>query len=100
MFRRGRERREFERQALSAVDAARPAVEAAVAEAREVLEHTRAALAATPGAAARCPECGTRMRLRKTKDGRNWWTLWHCRGCYRTFRPADFPEHHRAGGWA
>lgn len=99
MFRRRRERREFERQARAAADAVRPGVEAAVADARAALEMTRAELAATPGAAATCPECGARMRLQRVKEGRRWWTLWRCPGCGRTYRPAEFPEHARAGGW-
>jgi len=99
VFRRRRERREFERQARAAAETVRPAVEAAVAEARAALELTRAEVAATPGAAATCPECGGRMRLQRVKEGRRWWTLWRCSGCGGTYRPAAFPEHARAGGW-
>jgi tRNA(Ile2) C34 agmatinyltransferase TiaS len=99
VFRRRRERQEFERQALAAADGARPGVEAAVAEARAALEQTRAELVATPGAAARCPECGARMQLQRTKQGRNWWTLWRCPRCRETYRPSDFSEAARAGGW-
>lgn len=100
MFRRRRERREFERQALAVAQTVRPGVEGAVAEAYAALKRTSAELAATSGAAARCPRCSERMSLQRVKEGRKWWTLWRCPGCSQTYRPAEFPEHARAGGWA
>lgn len=99
MFRRRQVRREFERQALEAAEAVRPGVEASIGAARATMRQTRRELVATPGAAARCPACGSRMRLQRVKDGRRWWTLWRCHSCRETYRPADFPEHARAGGW-
>lgn len=99
MFRRRRERKEFAAEMAAAVEAVRPSVQATVAEADTLLAAAAREVAALPGAAARCPHCDARMSLKRVKDGRNWWTLWSCSGCGRTYRPADFPVAARAGGW-
>ena len=100
VFRRRRDRREFERQALAAAEGVRPGVEAAMAEAYAALQLTSVELAATSGAAARCPHCGERMGLRRINERHKWWTLWRCPSCSRTYQPAEFADHTRAGGWA
>lgn len=76
-----------------------PAVEAAVIAADADIEASAKELSELPGAAARCPHCRTRMRMKRVKDGRKWWTMWVCGRCGQMYRPADFPASARAAGW-
>ena len=99
VLRRRRERQEFAAEVAAAVVGVRLPVQARVADADALLDAAVRELAALPGAAARCPNCSTRMALKRVKDGRKWWTLWVCSSCESTYRPADFSVASRAGGW-
>jgi predicted RNA-binding Zn-ribbon protein involved in translation (DUF1610 family) len=99
MFRRRRQRRQFRKLTNDEIERVAPIVETAVAAVEADVEATATMLSELPGAKAPCPRCGTRMRMRRVKQGRKWWTLWVCGGCGETVRPADLPAHHRFAGW-
>jgi len=99
MFERRRQRRAFREAIAAEVERVKPGVEEAVAAASRDAALAEMAVRALPGAAAGCPACGTRMRMRRVKERRQWWTLWVCPKCGQTLRPADVPAHRRAAGW-
>jgi predicted RNA-binding Zn-ribbon protein involved in translation (DUF1610 family) len=99
MFRRRRQRREFHEVIGREVERVGPPVQAAVEAVAQDVASTAGLLRELPGAAAECPSCGGRMRMRRIKEGRRWWTLWACSRCGKKVRPAELPTHHRFGGW-
>jgi uncharacterized protein (UPF0212 family) len=99
MFHRRRQRRQFREAIMAEVERVTPAINAAVNAASREITMTDLAVRDLPGAAAACSGCGTRMRVRRVKQGRQWWTLWVCPRCGKTIRPADIPAHRRLGGW-
>lgn len=74
-----------------------PPVEAALAAADADIVATAFVLSELAGAAARCPDCKHQTEMRRVKDGQNWWTLWVCTGCGRTYRAADFSVGRESG---
>jgi predicted RNA-binding Zn-ribbon protein involved in translation (DUF1610 family) len=99
MFHRRHLRRHFREAVGAEIARVTPAIAAAVNAANRDITMTELAVRDLPGAAAACPECGARMRVRRVKEGRRWWTLRVCGRCDNSVRPADIPAHRRLGGW-
>ena len=89
MFRRRRQRREFQQLIAAEVERVGPLVREATDEVEADVEETAALLRTMPGADATCPQCGGRMWMQRVKQRRRWWTLWVCSVCGQTVRPAD-----------